>query len=85
MSGKDSIEARIARMEEKLTRIDNEAEQISEIKSTVESISTKLDERTEHTKEKFSSFEKRVDRLGKKFWGILVAIGVVIGRLFTSQ
>ena len=64
------IETKIEDMEEKqLIRIDNEAEQISDIKSTVESISVKLDERTaalkesldERTKgsdEKFSSQEK---------------------------
>lgn len=40
------IETKIENMEEKLIRIDNEAEQISDIKSTVESISVKLDERT---------------------------------------
>lgn len=40
-------------MEEKLIRIDNEAEQISDIKSTVESISVKLDERTKNTSDKF--------------------------------
>ena len=60
------IETRIENMEEKLTRIDNEAEQISDIKSTVESISVKLDERTERTSEKFSDQDKRIDKLGKK-------------------
>ena len=40
------IETKIENMEENLTRIDNEAEQISDIKSTVESVSVKLDERT---------------------------------------
>ena len=52
------IETKIENMEEKLIRIDNEAEQISDIKSTVESMSVKLDERTKSTSDKFSDQEK---------------------------
>ena len=63
------IETKIGNMEEKLIRIDNEAEQISDIKSTVEFISVKLDERTRNTSDKFSEQEKRVDKLGRKIWG----------------
>ena len=48
------IEAKIENMEEKLICIDSEAEQTSDIKSTVESISVKLDERTKNTSDKFS-------------------------------
>lgn len=63
------IETKIENMEEKLIRIDNEAEQISDIKSTVESISVKLNERTKDTSDKFSDQEKRVGKLGRKIWG----------------
>jgi len=68
------IEGKIESMEEKLTRIDNEAEQISDIKSTVENISTKLDERTENTNDKFKGHSSRLSRLGLKFWILVLAV-----------
>ena len=65
---------RITRMEEKIVRIENEVSKLSDIKATVEAISVKLDGRTDHVKDKFASHEKRIDRLGLKFWGIIVLI-----------
>ena len=68
------IEEKIEGLKEKIVRIENETEQLSDIKSTVENINTKLDERTDNTKEKFRSHEKRLDRFGLKFWGIVVLL-----------
>lgn len=71
------LEQRVERIEKDVGEIKDTVNQLS---TTVERIETKIDEREKAIKDKFEDHTKRVDRLGFRFWALVV---VIIGGLLS--
>ena len=71
------LEQRVERIEKDVGEIKDTVNQLS---TTVERIETKIDEREKAIKDKFEDQTKRVDRLGFRFWALVV---VIIGGLLS--
>lgn len=68
-------EERTSRIEKKVDRIESD---LSEIKTVVGRIETKLDERAKATEQKFEDQGKRIDRLGFRFWSMIAGLGIIV-------
>ncbi len=71
------LEQRVEQIEKDVGEIKDTVNQLS---TTVERIETKIDEREKAIKDKFEDQTKRVDRLGFRFWALVV---VIIGGLLS--
>ena len=69
------LEQRISRIEKDVGEIKNTVKHLS---TTVERIETKIDEREKAIKDKFDDQGRRIDRLGFRFWALVI---VIIGGL----
>lgn len=78
------LEQRVGRIEKDVGEIKDTVNQLSttanRLSTTVERIETKIDEREKAIKDKFEDQTKRVDRLGFRFWALVV---VIIGGLLS--
>lgn len=71
------LEQRISHIENDVGEIKSTVKQLS---TTVERIETKIDEREKAIKDKFEDQGKRIDRLGFRFWALVI---VIIGGLLS--
>lgn len=71
------LEQRISRIEKDVGEIKNTVKHLS---TTVERIETKIDEREKAIKDKFDDQGRRIDRLGFRFWALVI---VIIGGLLS--
>ena len=71
-------------LEQGISRIENDVGEIKNtvkhLSTTVERIETKIDEREKAIKDKFDDQGKRIDRLGFRFWALVI---VIIGGLLS--
>ncbi len=78
------LEQRVEHIEKDVGEIKNTVKHLSaaieKLSVTVERIETKFDEREKVSKTRFQDHEKRIDRLGIRFWAFII---VIIGGLFS--
>lgn len=78
------LEQRISHIENDVGEIKSTVRQLSttvdRLSTTVERIETKIDEREKAIKDKFEDQGKRIDRLGFRFWALVI---VIIGGLLS--
>lgn len=78
------LEQRISHIENDVGEIKSTVKQLSttfdRLSTTVGRIETKIDEREKAIKDKFEDQGKRIDRLGFRFWALVV---VIIGGLLS--
>lgn len=71
-------------LEQRISHIENDVGEIKstvrQLSTTVERIETKIDEREKAIKDKFEDQGKRIDRLGFRFWALVI---VIIGGLLS--
>ena len=65
-------------LEQRISRIENDVGEIKStvkhLSTTVERIETKIDEREKAIKDKFDDQGKRIDRLGFRFWALVIVM-----------
>jgi len=53
-------------------------QKLSDIKTAIERVETKLDERAKSMETRLDYQDKRINRLGFRFWSMIAGIGIII-------
>lgn len=78
MSQSSILEQKIKHIESDIAEIKREVKEIPNIRIAVERIETKLDERAQAANQRFDDQDRRINRLGFRFWSMIAGIGVII-------